>query len=61
MSNGNLCIIKLKPFWLSQLPVTLEQALSYKKKKASVIFVIQTTNLISSYYLPKFPEYWYFL
>ena len=32
MSNGNLCIIKLKPFWLSQLPVTLEQALSYKKK-----------------------------
>ncbi len=32
MSNGNLCIIKLKPFWLPQLPATLEQALSYKKK-----------------------------
>ncbi len=32
MSNGNLCIIKFKPFWLPQLPVTLEQALSTKTK-----------------------------
>ncbi len=45
MSNGILCIsIKLKPFSLLQLPVTLEKALSYKKKRPMCIFVIQTTN-----------------
>ncbi len=43
MSNGTLCIIKLKPFWLPQLPVTLEQALSYKNI-CQCYFVIQTTN-----------------
>ena len=38
MSNDNHCSIKLKPFWLPQLPVTLEQALSYKKKIGQCYF-----------------------
>ncbi len=38
MSNDNHCSIKLKPFWLPQLPVTLGQALSYKKKIGQCYF-----------------------
>ena len=30
LSNGNFCSIRLELFWLPQLPVILEQALSYK-------------------------------
>ncbi len=30
LSNGNFCSIRLEQFWLPQLPVIIEQALSYK-------------------------------
>ncbi len=51
MSNGNLCIIKLKPFWLPQLPVSLEQALSYKKKIGQHYFCNSDNNYGVTTYL----------
>ncbi len=68
MSNGNLCIIKLKPFWLPQLPVTLEQALSYKNKIGQCYFCNSdnkygvTTYLnflsIGTFYSNKLEPFW---
>ncbi len=53
LNSDNFCSIPFKPFWLPQLPVTGEKALSSTKKNlAGVIFVI-LANKYGTTYLPQ--------
>ncbi len=50
LSNGNFCSIRREQFWLPQLPVILEQALSYKI--IGQCYFCNISQQIWNYYLP---------